>query len=146
MTNTLVIEALGPDVHLLEEWSDAARAASAAARRARAKGGDWRAAGRKAFTRSEGGRKAAAQSTSKAFSNFDKARMVAQAYSSTSAAAPLRQRQLRRAAKRADAKGRRFIADSTAKGFNKVSKKLGKKLGATSGLTRHSLMSYTDNR
>lgn len=45
----LLLETLGPDVHLLERWSDAARAASIAARRARAKGKDWRKAGRAAF-------------------------------------------------------------------------------------------------
>lgn len=32
-----------------EAWSDAARAASAAARRAKAKGGDWRKAGRETY-------------------------------------------------------------------------------------------------
>ena len=47
-----VDRALGEALQALEEaWSDAARAASAAARKAKAKGGDWRMAGRTAFVK-----------------------------------------------------------------------------------------------
>lgn len=45
----MLLEALGGDCDLLEAWSDAARAASIAARRAKAKGKDWRKAGRRAW-------------------------------------------------------------------------------------------------
>lgn len=47
-TEQMLLEALGDDFALLEKWSDAARAASIAARRAKASGGDWRKAGRQA--------------------------------------------------------------------------------------------------
>ncbi len=43
----LIPNSFGSD--LQETWSDAARAASAAARAAKAKGGDWRKAGARAF-------------------------------------------------------------------------------------------------
>lgn len=51
---------------LTEAWSDAARAASAAARRARAKGKDWRSAGRNAYLKSKEGRSAAVKSVNAA--------------------------------------------------------------------------------
>lgn len=50
----LLLEVLGEDIDLIETWSDAARAASIAARRARAKGGDWRGAARDAFYQTAG--------------------------------------------------------------------------------------------
>jgi hypothetical protein len=53
---TLILEALGEDCDVLEAWSDAARQASIAARQAKAKGGDWRKAGRKAYFTKVGAR------------------------------------------------------------------------------------------
>jgi hypothetical protein len=50
----LLIEVLGEDCDILEAWSDAARAASIAARRTKAKGGDWRKAARKAVAGERG--------------------------------------------------------------------------------------------
>lgn len=48
-TAALLVEVLGPDIDLLEAWSDAARAASLAARRAKMRGADWQQAGRDAY-------------------------------------------------------------------------------------------------
>lgn len=53
VADEMLVEALGEDASLLETWSDAARKASIAARRAKAQGKDWRKAARTSFRRNK---------------------------------------------------------------------------------------------
>ena len=58
---------------LMEKWSPAARAASAAARRAKGKGQNWRKAARGAYVGSSAGRRAAVASVKKQVGKRDEA-------------------------------------------------------------------------
>lgn len=89
---------------LMEKWSDAARAAAAAARRAKSKGHDWRKAARNAFAGSKAGRAALVKSTRGTLQRaFDAEKKAIQTLSSYGPATRLY--------KRADAKARRFGQD-----------------------------------